>query len=218
MSISKSPMDAAQPLTAEELVLLRTLQDRALRSKKAELLPESSVFRGQGFPSQPDPNDDAVSEWSEVDAGNMTDSSKRRLGPDMAPLSYPGASMMSPMPMPVAMNGPLYPMSSATSFGMTKKGTAITLPPGVDTLATWGKTLIEFGKFASKDLDYNTLVAANDKESVSYRKWCKSQVDAAEGRLKDLALFLWAHDAATGQSEQGPVFPGTNDVRRFKGD
>ena len=101
-------MDAAQPLTAEELVLLRTLQDRALRSKKAELLPESSVFRGQGFPSQPDPNDDAVSEWSEVDAGNMTDSSKRRLGPDMAPLSYPGASMMSPMPMPVAMNGPLY--------------------------------------------------------------------------------------------------------------
>ena len=49
MSMSKSPMDAAQPLTAEELVLLRTLQDRALRSKKAELLPESSVFRGQGF-------------------------------------------------------------------------------------------------------------------------------------------------------------------------
>ena len=137
--MSKSPMDSAQPLTAEELILLRSLQDRALRSKKAELLPESSMFRGQGFPSQPDPSDDAVSEWSEVDAGNMSDSSKRRLGPDMAPLSYPGAPMMSPMPMPVAMNGPQYPMSSATSFGMTKKGTAITLPPGVDTLATWGK-------------------------------------------------------------------------------
>ena len=216
--MSKSPMDSAQPLTAEELILLRTLQDRALRSKKAEPMPESSMFSGQGFSSKPVPSDDAASEWSEVDAGNMSDSSKRRLGPDMAPLSYPGAMNMNLMPMPAAVSGPLYPMSSATSFGMTKKGTAVTLPPGVDTLATWGKTLIEFGKFASKDLDYNTLVAADDKESVSYRKWCKSQVDAAEGRLKDLALFLWAHDATTGQAEQGPVIPGTNDVRRFKGE
>ena len=209
-------MDSAQPLTAEELILLRTLQDRALRSKKAKLMPESSMCSGQGFVSKPDFGDDAASEWSEVDAGSMSDSSKRRLGPDMAPLSYPGAVTMNPIPMPAAMSGPLYPMSSATRFGTTKKGTEIVLPPGVDTLATWGKTLIEFGKFASKDLDYNTLVAATDKESVSYRKWCKSQVDAAEGRLKDLALFLWAHETATGQTEQGPVIPGTNDVRRFK--
>ena len=218
MSLSKSPMDASQPLSAEEMILLRTLQDRALRSKAAEMHSNLPMSHDHDGLTMFGPSDEAGSEWSEVEGGSMADSSKRRLEPHVSSLTYAGPTLMNPMLSSNSGN-----MSSAVekppiSYGVTKKGYAISLPPGVESLVMWGKTLIEFGKFASKGINYETLLMSTDKESMSYKKWCCSQADAAEGRLKDLALFLMACDYVTGQADQGPVIPGTKDVRRFKGD
>eukprot|EP00435_Cladocopium_sp_Y103_P012259 s60_g3.t1 len=138
-------------------------------------------------PTAVEDRDDSASEWSEIDGGNMSDSSKRRLEAD-APRPHLAPPRRAPR----------------------------SICP--ENLAMWGMTLIEFGKLASKNIQYEELALATDKDNVSYRKWCKSQVDAAEGRLKDLALYLWAYDHETGQIDQRPVIPGTSDVRRFKGD
>eukprot|EP00435_Cladocopium_sp_Y103_P049348 s228_g14.t2 len=216
MSLSKSHGSAVQPLTAEEMALLRSLQNRALQSKAASMASNMpSMSHGHDFPSDHLLGDESASDWSEIDGGNMSDSSKRRLEADVAPMYHAGThggcvpKAMTPVPMTVFGNPS--GVGSATTFGSTKKGTEIHLPPGVENLAMWGMTLIEFGKLASKNIQYEELALATDKDNVSYRKWCKSQVDAAEGRLKDLALYLWAYDHETGQIDQRPVIPGTSD-------
>ena len=217
MSLSKSHGGESQPLSAEELILLRTLQDRALRSKASHMsFAPPAMCHGEGFSAGLPHASETSSEWSQVDGGAMADSSKRRLEPDVAP-AYAGTFPVSHMPVPESLETVPMP-NEAQTFGKTKKGIIISLPPGVENITMWGKTLIEFGKYGNKDMNYEKLTLSTDKDSMSYCKWCKSQVDAAEGRLKDLALFLWAYDFVTGHADQRPVFPGTNDVRRFKGD
>ena len=66
MSLSKSPVDASHPLSAEEMILLRTLQDRALRSKVAEMHSNLPMSHDRDGPAMPGPSDEAGSEWSEV--------------------------------------------------------------------------------------------------------------------------------------------------------
>ena len=87
------------------------------------------------------------------------------------------------------------------------------LPHGVASLEKWGRSLLEFGKFASREWTYEEIMSKSDKEVVSYVKWCRSQVDAAEGCLKDFALYIHAVEY---DPEQRPLIPGTDLVRRFR--
>ena len=72
----------------------------------------------------------------------------------------------------------------------------------------WGNMFVEFGKHSGKELAFEDL--------ATYVKWCIGQVDAAEGRLSDLSLYLVAREHVMGSMEQRPVIPGTTEVRRLR--
>lgn len=83
----------------------------------------------------------------------MSDASQRRLtdfqetNPDH-PRRYHPTSMAT---LPEA------PMPSGTlgmSLGQTKKGVKPAFPPGITNMEAWSQTMIEFGKFAGKDMTY----------------------------------------------------------------
>ena len=201
MSLSKANVDLSKPLSAEEHRLLMTLQQRASNSQTAMSDPED------------------LDEWgftSDCQGSSMSDASKRRLTEfagrsDDAPAGY----------LQTAPSPPLHPVISTVDgepvqLGMTKKGTAIAFPPGVSDLSTWGQTFLEFGKFGGKEITYEDLMRSGEKEHKSYVKWCVSQADSSEGRLRDLCLYLVAYENVTGTMEQRPVIPGTTEVRRLR--
>ena len=64
---------------------------------------------------------------------------------------------------------------------------------------------MEFGKYSGQELAYEDLATSTTKEHKSYVKWCIGQVDAAEGRLHGLSLYLVAREHVMGTMEQRPV-------------
>ena len=77
----------------------------------------------------------------------------------------------------------------------------------------WGRSVLEFGKVSSRGWTYSEMAESTEKEVMSYVKWCKGQVDHAEGLLRDFSLYLWARDYSPGQF---PVIPGTDHVRKLR--
>ena len=201
MSLSKANLDLSKPLSAEERHLLMTLQQRACNSQ--EILTES----------------EGLEEWGLASEGQgcaMSDASKRRMTEFVGHADHPPAGYTSLAPSP-----PLHPFISTVEgdpvqLGTTKKGTMIAFPPGVADLSTWGSTILEFGKFGGIEFTYEDLMRSGEKEHKSYVKWCVSQADSSEGRLRDLCLYLVAYENVTGTMEQRPVIPGTTEVRRLR--
>ena len=70
----------------------------------------------------------------------------------------------------------------------------ISFPPGIEDLTSWGNTFVEFGKHAGKELVYEDLATSTEKEHKSDVKWRIGQVDASEGRLRDLSLCFVARE------------------------
>ena len=44
-------------------------------------------------------------------------------------------------------------------------------PPGVGSLKTWGKVIVETVKYAKQDLTYEELIASTQKEKQLYCHW-----------------------------------------------
>ena len=144
--------------------------------------------------------------------GAMTDASKRR-----------GAVMSEPAGKRYTMQVMRGPIGSAGHVGMavgqTPKGASIYLPPGVDDLTVWGRTVVMFGKFQSLHLSYADLVSSTKLEEIQYVKWCSSRVDSSGGELLDFALFIhayWAQQSSADGPSQLPLIPGSATVRQFK--
>ena len=206
VTMSKVNPSDVKPLTAEER---RTLQELHFREQLTmNCLPEYA--------------DELSSQWSLADEtpSAMSDASKRRLEEYVPPpVKSDVTTAYTRVPVPCStFAGPPTPGSptAEVNLGSTKKGKAILLPPGVTSLSNWGETMLEFGKYGAKDWCYEDLRQNSDKDVVSYVKWCKSQADAAEGRLRDLCLFLVACDNVSGTAAQRPVIPGASEVRRFR--
>ncbi|CAK9097083.1 unnamed protein product [Durusdinium trenchii] len=64
----------------------------------------------------------------------------------------------------------------------------------IDTLATWGKTLIETAKFGKANLSYEELSSSTDREKQSYCRWMVSQRhrDNLTLMVRDLVDYLTA--------------------------
>eukprot|EP00435_Cladocopium_sp_Y103_P022843 s3691_g5.t1 len=170
MSLSKAPM---APLSMEERALLSNLMRRA--NLEDSLAGEDTVVS-------------CDSDWNVPSGSSMTDGSKRRC--DESPEREPRAYGYTPQ----IQTGTPMPSLSVEQFGKTKRGTAIVLPEGLDSLAMWGRSVLEFGKFATKGWTYSEMAESQEKEIVSYVKWCRGQVDSAEGLLRDFAMYLWARE------------------------
>ena len=56
------------------------------------------------------------------------------------------------------------------------------------------------------------------KAALTYKAWRKSRVKTSEGLLLDLTRFLvmCEHISKGAALEQGPIIPGTSEVRRCK--
>ena len=137
------------------------------------------------------------SDWGVVTAG-MTDASKRRqeLSPErnVRAMGYQAAVANDDVPLPKAAFPLLANMVIPVQFGTTRRGAPVMLPPGVPDLDTWGRTMIEFGKLSTLNISYLQVVESSDPQMVSYVKWCKGQVDCSDGLLKDLGIFILAHE------------------------
>ena len=183
------------PLTPEERRLLQELLARAE-------LPIPDADTEGSFSLVYDGSD-----WKNTAA--MTDACKRRqdVSPERLPRAASGYTGFNvgdvPPPMPAA----------EMTFGSTRRGQVIKLPPGINSLEMWGRTVLEFGKYISKGWTYAEILDSSDKEVQNYVKWCRGQVDNAEGLLKDFCLYVVA---VAHPNHQGPIVPGTSYVRKIR--
>eukprot|EP00435_Cladocopium_sp_Y103_P013288 s1396_g3.t1 len=203
------------PLSPEEHVVLQSLLEKA----------KSSSAVGSGEIS----NDGDFSVISEViPPGAMTDGSKRR--DDSSPVEVTvkkiGLSTGTAIPYPSSSSPP--GMSSLGSESMLVgacplsaseyKELTYALPAKVPDMATWGRTLITWGKYKSQNMSYADLVHAKDERALTYKNWCRQRVKTAEGHLLDFTRYLLVCDRLCSgpDLEQGPFIPGTSEARRYK--
>lgn len=189
----------AQPLSPSEKVLLQ------------ELLSRATICTEMEEPSTP--GSFSVIE-SSGQGGTMSDAAKR-LNPTDEEL------MVSKRP---------YCVDSAsgessgvpTLLGRTPHGKPIFLPAGVTDVESWGRSVIQFGKYMSKKgteaMSYAELFAArvSDDEKRRYVRCVIAQVDSAKGHLLDLGMYLCVRTDEGYQNCQLPLIPGTGVVRLLK--
>eukprot|EP00435_Cladocopium_sp_Y103_P025991 s1599_g6.t1 len=151
------------PLSSEEQQLLQSLMLRSSLTQPRESADsvEGSVISDSG--------------WSVMHEAAMTDASKRRLA-ESPPREARGSGYVSramPAPLPGSSSG-VIPLE-IQAFGATRKGVPVTLPPGIVDLNMWGRSVLEFGKYSSRNWTYQDVVSHQDPEVRSYVKWCRGQ-------------------------------------------
>jgi len=155
----------------------------------------------------------------------MTDGAKRR--DDTSPieittkkfgLSTGAAPVSSHGLTPAMMAGYTAMMPIADPKPLEADGVQLSLPPKVPDLATWGRTIITWGKYKSEGISSAELFARQDERARTYKAWRKSRVKTSEGLLLDLTRFLLMceHISKGPALEQGPIIPGTFEVRHCK--
>ena len=95
------------------------------------------------------------------------------------------------------------------------------LPQDVPNVTTWGRSIIQIGKFMAKRGEPNLSYAElfddrTNVETCSYVKWVIAQTDSAKGLLLDLASYLRVRSDEEAEGEQLPFIPGTSTLRMFK--
>ncbi|CAK9058881.1 unnamed protein product [Durusdinium trenchii] len=161
-------------------------------------------------------------------AGAMHDGSKRRwvaepeaaseweqVNTESAP-SYAGKVRMDDTLFEEALVAALdaSPVIGAASQKEADNDLPVDLPPGVDSLTQWGRTMMSFGQYKGK---YCYHEIASGASFWDYKKWVRTHIKpgASKGAALDFASYLRAYDKEHGRS-QLPVFPGTSIPRQFK--
>ncbi|CAK9117483.1 unnamed protein product, partial [Durusdinium trenchii] len=150
--------------------------------------------------------------------GAMTDASKRRDGSLMEhqqpkkphampkavfPLGAMGAAPMSSF-SPEHVSGTPMMNSSDASAGyvasiqfappmpQSEKSSNLVpeLPPQVESLEEWGRTVIQFGQYKGCNMSYAELASSEDSRAKSYIKWVTARHRSSTGLLHDLAGYL----------------------------
>ena len=183
------------PLTPEEQLALQSLLEKA---KTGSAMESGSNCSDGGF--------SLVSEL--IPTGTMSDGSKRRED------SMPVEDTVKKMGL---STGPVTMVSSEMFPNPVSGYAAEPALPHVHDLETWGRTLITWGKY-TENMSYADLVQAQDERAITYKTWCRQRVKSAEGHLLDFTRYLLLCDRLQGGPDlkQGPLIPGTSDVRRFK--
>ena len=121
------------------------------------------------------------------------------------------------MDVPYVTEGPPQPVL----VGKTPEGKPIYLLQDVPNVTTWGRSIIQFGKFMAKRGEQSLSHAElfedrTNVEKCGYVKWVIAQTDSAEGLLLDLASYLCVRSAEEAEGEQLPFIPGSSTLRVFK--
>eukprot|EP00435_Cladocopium_sp_Y103_P050731 s941_g15.t1 len=163
--------DVMTPLSTEERAVLDNLLRRA-QMQETLACDAASVLSTD-------------TDWQ---VASMSDACKRRC--DVSPERDPRVHGYADF----SQTGAPLPSEVKEAFGKTKRGSPVLLPEGLSDLAMWGRSIVEFGKYESRGYTYSEMAESSEKEMMNYVKWCKSQVDNAEGLLKDFAMYLVARD------------------------
>ena len=160
------------------------------------LLARAGIHHEEAEPSTP-------SDFFLVDLQSMSD--------EQAP------KRMFAIDVPYVAEGPPQPFL----VGKTPRGKPIYLPQDVPNVTTWGRSIIQIGKFMAKRGEPNLTYAElfedrTNIEKCSYVKWAIAQTDSAKGLLLDLASYLRVRSDEEAEGEQLPFIPGTSTLRVFK--
>ena len=185
----------AQPLTPQEKEILQ------------DLLARSAIQSEEGEPSTP-------GSFSMVDLQSMSDASNRRTDESE---EEQVAKRMFAANLPYMSEGPPQPVL----VGKTPRGKPIFLPQDVPNVTTWGRSIIQFGKYSKKSSEAGISYAElyedrSDPEKVRYVKWVVAQTDSSKGLLLDLATYLCVRSAESAEGSQLPFVPGTSSLRMIK--
>lgn len=141
---------------------------------------------------------EAPDEFELVQHGSMTDGSKRRK-------DEPPESPVRDHQLPISPDV----TKSAAEYGDA-------LPQGVDSVATWGKTLVQAGKLHKAGLSYQELMDSKNREHQNYVGYLYSQrfrLDLTEP-VKDMVCYI---NVRTNEHlPNAPNFDGSNVRRQFK--
>ena len=201
------------PLSPEEQIMLQALLEKAKTAHGPEL--GSDAFSDGGF--------SMISSQEHV--GVMSDGSKRR--DDSVPIGVvakkygvsSGVEAVNPSEPALSPYVPSVLLTSAMGPKIPEvNGVQLHLPPNVPDLDTWGRTVITWGKYKSENICYRELFERKDERAVTYKNWCRQRVKTAEGHLLDFTRFLLMADFScqSSKEEQGPIIPGTTEVRQYK--
>lgn len=147
---------------------------------------------------------------------SMNDSSKR-LRDEPSPSAYasPGARTgMSTYHSNASLMTPPPPMP--TLHSRDKSEDENSLPPGVQSLQDWGKSLVSFGKHERKKAIYKEMLDDTSSDMMSYKKYLFDHFDSGSPGLRDLVRYMRASGFDYYRDCTGPVIPGSHHVRKFR--
>eukprot|EP00435_Cladocopium_sp_Y103_P048346 s728_g14.t1 len=157
---------------------------------------------------------------TEDDPEVMTPSSFALVEEDLQYMSDASKRRMEDPPEGFDSRRPYLAAPKNDIVGHTPKGKPICLPPGVDSVASWGRSIIQFGKFMSKkgahEFTYKEIYDSDQEDDARYVRWVKGHVESGTGHLLDFAQYIVVRDCQRDPSGQMPVIPGTSVCRRFK--
>eukprot|EP00435_Cladocopium_sp_Y103_P019970 s3134_g4.t2 len=146
--------------------------------------------------------------------GSMHDGSKRRLFAESQLSPEDEADdfdLISMTGSEATKQAPVVPIMSAGG----SQDKAVSLPPGVESIERWGKTICTLPKMAARRCTYSKLVeeAHSNVETREYLAWVKNNSHKS-AKAADLKSYMGAcgYDP---QGSSGVNYPGTNAVREF---
>ena len=91
------------------------------------------------------------------------------------------------------------------------------LPPGVADVETWGRTIMEKGKFSHRQLSYEEMRACAELPVSSYVDWLTQHLnDGMNAQFHDFVAYVKMKNAELANSASGPAIPGSTQLRKFK--
>lgn len=147
--------------------------------------------------------------WEEVEAGAMTDGSKRRMSEDPIRERQSGGSSSQPAMEALVVSPENWRRLEELGYGL--------IPNGMESVEKWSDTLINFGKYKGANLSYFDLLTSAQPEHVGYVKWMLDhETEKSSPLFKDLVAFIRLFRRVCTTPSTGTHFPGTQVVRVFK--
>eukprot|EP00435_Cladocopium_sp_Y103_P014719 s3983_g3.t1 len=199
MSLSKSDLEAFQQIVAKTkgCGMLEALRDQVDGQLGGSPASDFTLISDQ--------------------AAGMSDASKRRATTEIADLQRP----LTPGSMCTGYGNQKGKVSGETRSDLGTMPVSQyqgIFPEGITSFEEWGRTRIDFGKFANQSMTYYQLAVSQKVDCVTYKSWCLQRVKTSTGLLKDMTDYLVEYDRLARQQygpEAGhaPFIPGTDRVR-----
>ena len=147
--------------------------------------------------------------WEEVEAGAMTDGSKRRMSEEPVRDRQAGGSGTQPSLEPLVVSPAQWRCLEEIGYGL--------IPNGMESVEKWSDALITFGKLKGSNLSYFDLLTSAQPEHTSYVKWMLDhETEKSTPLFKDLVAFIRLFRRVCVAPSIGTHFPGTQVTRVFK--